>query len=745
MDRKVAETIKSIQPITFRQLLENHQRRWKYDDYEANAHNSGGFINMDELDEFLEMVREDWCKAKNIPYEKFPSREQLHDHIMERISDESIDFQQGNSVAQGHMNFVHVMTHKNQSGSPKIDLRLYLNLKRDNIVKFSKIFYKTCRERNMLPYFKFSNTDNKRNDTFLIYTNYEDMQTYIDIINEIKANNPELLEGTEKPNPNMGTIEGYIGYGEEPVKHGESYNSTRRKACDDMFKKIEGSARSVVAPKMKTNLGIIWKTHYSNKSVFGDRDFVLKAIDSFVNRFYAGLKSNKAKIPAKVQEYMQRMGEGFVKSEIASQVTNQLEGFLISNVKTEEIKISIGFPGVPASELYTASYKVDDFIKGMRKIIESNPSGKSETSKKVPDQDYSRFLTYNLYGDSWNVGGFKKYKELLVNEAKAKLQNIKGVDVNDEKFINQLLIAFIHHKPYYVYDEQGRRLDVTQLFNRMAIYEGVVGKDTIDKIIETKADELKIDKDNVSINSTTRPLLEDALAGSEKIEPTVKEEPVAKAEPEPTVKKEPVAKVEPEPTVKEEPVAKAEPEPTVKKEPVVEAEPEPAVKEEPAEAADSHEDENFKNIMIKFAQVHASYYDGKKGTRGHAHTKEEISLKNKINRSMRKYLRGQTEKLAMESNLDQDELFSQLSNAVSPDLITQLVDNKGATIKLMEIMASGVYVKNGERIRLTQKQRIALAETMTKVSEQILQREIKTTGRNGKIVANNPTNESERG
>lgn len=196
-------------------------------------------------------------------------------------------------------------------------------------------------------------------------------------------------------------------------------------------------------------------------------------------------------------------------------------------------------------------------------------------------------------------------------------------------------------------------------------------------------------------------------------------------------------------------------EPVDKKEPAVAGEPtdvvkEPVSPEDPTVVANedgTKVDEGFENIMKKFAQVHADYYDGKKGTRGNAHTKEEVALKNKINKAMKKYLQNQMGKVATENNLNQDALIEQLSNAVSPDLISQLVDNKGATLKLMEIMASGVYIRNGERIRLSQKQRIALADTMAKVSEQMLQKETqnKAKSANTKQVVDELSNESGRG
>ena len=48
--------------------------------------------------------------------------------------------------------------------------------------------------------------------------------------------------------------------------------------------------------------------------------------------------------------------------------------------------------------------------------------------------------------------------------------------------------------------------------------------------------------------------------------------------------------------------------------------------------------------------------------------------------------------------------------------LKEVAENKEACLKLFGIMASGVYEKDGQRTRLSQKQRIALASTLEIVS-----------------------------
>lgn len=297
-------------------------------------------------------------------------------------------------------------------------------------------------------------------------------------------------------------------------------------------------------------------------------------------------------------------------------------------------------------------------------------------------------------------------------------------------------------------------IDILELEFKIPI--GVVDDKTYTAIIgdleKISQDVQKLKEQALKLEKET-PSKEEPIQKNEPVEnkPPVKEEPVVKTEPvvdnkEPVAKTEPIADVK-DPVVKEEPADKAEPvsevkEPVAKEEPAVAVEEPLVVANEPV--ADVKEDENFEKVMKMFSEVHANYYDGKKGTRGNAHTKEEIALKNSINRKMKKYLQNQMGRVAKENNLDQAGLVEQLSNAVSKDLISQLVENKGATLKLMEIMASGVFIRNGERIRLSQKQRIALADTMAKVSEQMLQKDAQNKNKTANAVENLLNNEHER-
>lgn len=170
------------------------------------------------------------------PVELFGSAHPYYDFLSQYkellgASYRPVSLQSGETIisAEGDMeSFLHVYGWRT-SGQKRDeeDVRLYLNLMAKNIPQFATEAYKKCKERKLPFYFKFSLSD-KRNDPFLFYSSFEHMAEYVEVIEEIKKENPHLLEGTEKIGSHLGSLYGYIGFGESPSKEGESYTSVRR-------------------------------------------------------------------------------------------------------------------------------------------------------------------------------------------------------------------------------------------------------------------------------------------------------------------------------------------------------------------------------------------------------------------------------------------------------------------------------------------------------------------------------------
>ena len=115
--------------------------------------------------------------------------------------------------------FIHVRTTSKTREKQQTECRLYLNLKFENILPVAKAVMEIAQKRGLPMHYKFSTGGIMRSDALLFYCSYEEADELIDIINEVKAANAKLFEGAENIPPFMGSIDGYIGFAEEPEKN----------------------------------------------------------------------------------------------------------------------------------------------------------------------------------------------------------------------------------------------------------------------------------------------------------------------------------------------------------------------------------------------------------------------------------------------------------------------------------------------------------------------------------------------
>lgn len=159
-------------------------------------------------------------------------------------------FQQGlNSRSNGEFiacSFIHFNSeashmYKTKRKKQENECRLYLNSTAINTPIIAARVIAKAQEKGLPIYFKMK-TDDDASDTLLYYCSYEEADELIDIIEEVKQEEPRLFEGTKDIPPHLGVINGYIGFGEEPKKalyiddEKQSYSSVRDPFLNEMMK-----------------------------------------------------------------------------------------------------------------------------------------------------------------------------------------------------------------------------------------------------------------------------------------------------------------------------------------------------------------------------------------------------------------------------------------------------------------------------------------------------------------------------
>ena len=230
----------------YKKLVQVNYKEKKYKD-----------INMEDKDRLVSQIFNDWKKdltlnikddeikkynkdfpylrefLKNTPYVKsakefFKIQRKVDvDEQLETIYSKYTPFSHGESWTYISHNSINPSKYKKFI----VDHRLYLNTENIDTYKVMELFRNKCKERELDYHFKFSDNGD-RDDTIVIYSDDKKLSKYLEILEEIKKEEPEIVKRAQTPPMLTGKIDGWIGYGSEPSldengKHTQSFNSVR--------------------------------------------------------------------------------------------------------------------------------------------------------------------------------------------------------------------------------------------------------------------------------------------------------------------------------------------------------------------------------------------------------------------------------------------------------------------------------------------------------------------------------------
>lgn len=108
----------------------------------------------------------------------------------------------------------------------KISHRLYLNF--DHVEQYQMVIclLKKFSENDLDYHFKFNHLG-VRDDTIVIYSSHQNLPKYLEILQEIANENPDIIKKAFPPPILTGKINDWIGYGSEPVSDEDSFIGIR--------------------------------------------------------------------------------------------------------------------------------------------------------------------------------------------------------------------------------------------------------------------------------------------------------------------------------------------------------------------------------------------------------------------------------------------------------------------------------------------------------------------------------------
>lgn len=269
----------------YKKLVQVNYKEKKYKD-----------INMEDKDRLVSQIFNDWKKdltlnikddeikkynkefpplrefLKNTPYVKsakefFKIKRKVDvDEQLETIYSKYTPFSHGKSWTYISHNSINPSKYKKII----VDHRLYLNTENIDTYKVMELFRNKCKERELDYHFKFSDRGD-RDDTIVIYSDDKKLSKYLEILEEIKKEEPEIIKRAQTPPMLTGKIDGWIGYGSEPKLDEDgntnSFNNVRSGIIQNAISKetIKWIRENKELTKENTGLN-----EYLTKQIFDD-------------------------------------------------------------------------------------------------------------------------------------------------------------------------------------------------------------------------------------------------------------------------------------------------------------------------------------------------------------------------------------------------------------------------------------------------------------------------------------------
>ncbi|MCX4366097.1 MAG: T3SS effector HopA1 family protein [Bacilli bacterium] len=206
---------------------------------------------------------------------------------------------------------------------PNVEHRLYLNTDSSDTYNLVNCLVEKFNEHKIPFYFKFD-TGGYRDDTVVIYSSTETLGEYIDILREIKNENPDLGSRLLEPPLLTGKIDGWIGYGSEPgeLPDGgkQSFNDVRTKILEPI---IDASTKEWIVNHRNTEI------KYQNTMIPFKQYFAIKVVQQFVDRlerYYGYEKESRMRLAKKENRT-------FDETEVVD-----LMGYTIESIKNQDFK-----------------------------------------------------------------------------------------------------------------------------------------------------------------------------------------------------------------------------------------------------------------------------------------------------------------------------------------------------------------------------------------------------------------------
>ena len=169
-------------------------------------------------------------------------------------------FYGGEGIMGFHVNPQNLQVYDTGINVEKGEMKFYINAGTDTY-KFASLFQERCEGLGLNYYFKvvdaYKQDEYERNDKMCIYTERQDAEKFLEVIQQVKEENPDII--LKNPPLLTGKIEGNIGVGMDNISsEGKSYNQEMSTICFETIKEFfKDMPRDQISEFIKANPQVI--------------------------------------------------------------------------------------------------------------------------------------------------------------------------------------------------------------------------------------------------------------------------------------------------------------------------------------------------------------------------------------------------------------------------------------------------------------------------------------------------------
>lgn len=327
--------------------------------------------------------------------------------------------------------------------------RLYVGCQNQDMWKLAKEFKNKCEEQQIPYYFKLGSSS-ERDDKMVIYADTENLANYIDVLQKIAQEKPEIIQRCGEPPALTGKIDGWIGIGDEPPLKAngknQSYNSIRADIFENAIEEI--LLDSIAECKGKDII-------YNGKQTTFNGVFIEQAMETIV----AELDKNKENYSTQLSKYGLREEDlsnakfkEYIKTHLRKQITKGLKKLAEVKDKKAELgtsnrEVIFTIPTREGKNISVDTIDMDSIIKSMVPVMQQIDQNFTEKVKsKIQEKCKQNGIDDTFCFQKGSKERFESIDTGKKLQAERKTNVEENKTSNDEKVENRATVKEMKSK-----------------------------------------------------------------------------------------------------------------------------------------------------------------------------------------------------------------------------------------------------------------------------------------------------------